>query len=71
MQLPIKFPSDTDVILEDVARMRALSQEEQVRAYRGLSLAINYRGSGLVHRRNLAVPVRRAEGPLASLLETV
>jgi hypothetical protein len=36
MHLPIKFPSDTDVILEDVARFRAMSQEEQVRAYRGL-----------------------------------
>lgn len=34
MHLPIRFPSDTDVILEDVARFRALSQENQIRAYR-------------------------------------
>jgi hypothetical protein len=36
MDLPIQFPSDTDVILEDVARFRALSQEDQLRAYRSL-----------------------------------
>jgi len=36
MDLPVKFPSETDVILEDVARFRALSPGERVRAYRGL-----------------------------------
>ncbi len=31
MELPIRFPSDEDVIAEDVARFRALSDEDQVR----------------------------------------
>jgi hypothetical protein len=30
MKLPIKFPSDAEVIAEDAARFRALSPEEQV-----------------------------------------
>ncbi len=34
MDLPIQFPSDTNVILEDVARFSALSPEDRVRAYR-------------------------------------
>jgi hypothetical protein len=34
MDLPIKFPSETEVILEDVARFRALGPEEQVRSLR-------------------------------------
>jgi len=36
MDLPIKFPSKTDVILEEVARFRALAPEEQFRSLRGL-----------------------------------
>jgi hypothetical protein len=32
MELPVKFPSETDVILEDVARFRALTPREQFRA---------------------------------------
>ena len=32
MILPIKFPSDADVITEEVARFRALSPENRVRA---------------------------------------
>ena len=36
MDLPIKFPSETEVILEDVARFRALSPAERIRAIRGL-----------------------------------
>jgi hypothetical protein len=36
MDLPIKFPSQTEVILDDIARFRALTSEEQVRALRGL-----------------------------------
>ena len=36
MDLPIRFPSETEVILEDVARTRALSPEEQLRTYRSL-----------------------------------
>ncbi len=34
MELPVKFPSETEVILEDVARFRALSPEERIRSYR-------------------------------------
>jgi hypothetical protein len=36
MDLPVKFPSDTEVILEDVARFRALSPIERVQTIRGL-----------------------------------
>ena len=36
MDLPIKFPSETEVILEDVARFRALSPAERIRTIRGL-----------------------------------
>lgn len=36
MELPIKFPSETEVILEDVARFRALPPSERVRAIRSL-----------------------------------
>jgi hypothetical protein len=35
MGLPIKFPSETEVILEEVARSRASTPEERVRSYRG------------------------------------
>ena len=34
--LPVKFPSETEVILEDVARFRALSPRERIRRIRGL-----------------------------------
>ena len=44
MDLPIKFPSDTEVILEDVARFRALTPREQIQTIRGLlSAAENIR----------------------------
>ena len=36
MDLPVKFPSQTDVILEDVARFRALTPEERFRSLRSL-----------------------------------
>jgi hypothetical protein len=36
MDLPFKFPSDADVIIEEVARFRALSPEERIRSIRGL-----------------------------------
>ncbi len=39
MDLPVKFPSDTEVILEDVARFRALTPSEQLQAIRGLLIA--------------------------------
>jgi hypothetical protein len=39
MDLPIRFPSDADVITEDVARFRALSDEDRVRSIRGLFAA--------------------------------
>jgi hypothetical protein len=36
MELPIKFPSETEVILEDVARFRALSPAERIRTIRSI-----------------------------------
>jgi hypothetical protein len=36
MDLPVKFPSETEVILEDVARFRALSPAERIRTIRSL-----------------------------------
>jgi hypothetical protein len=36
MDLPVKFPSETEVILEDVARFRALTPKEQLQTLRGL-----------------------------------
>ena len=39
MDLPVKFPSDTEVILEDVARFRALSPGDRIRSIRGLLAA--------------------------------
>jgi hypothetical protein len=39
MNLPIKFPSDAQVINEEVARFRALSPENRVRSIRGLLAA--------------------------------
>jgi len=39
MDLPVKFPSETEVILEDVARFRALSPRERIRTIRGLLAA--------------------------------
>jgi hypothetical protein len=39
MNLPINFPSDTTVIIEEVARFRALSPESRTRSIRGLLAA--------------------------------
>jgi hypothetical protein len=39
VDLPIKFPSDADVIAEEVARFRALSPAERLRSIRGLLAA--------------------------------
>jgi hypothetical protein len=36
MDVPIKFPSETEVILEEVARFRALSPAERIRTIRGM-----------------------------------
>ena len=36
MDLPIKFPSDADVIAEEAARFRALSPEDRMRSIRGI-----------------------------------
>jgi hypothetical protein len=36
MELPVKFPSETDVILEDVARFRALTPKERFRSLQDL-----------------------------------
>lgn len=39
MNLPIRFPSDAEVITEEVARFRALSAEDRLRSIRGLLAA--------------------------------
>lgn len=39
MKLPVRFPSDTEVILEEVARFRALTPEKRARSIRGLLAA--------------------------------
>lgn len=36
MDLPVKFPSEAEVILEDVESFRALSPDERLRCLRGL-----------------------------------
>jgi hypothetical protein len=36
MDLRVKFPSETEVVLEDVARLRAFAPQEQLRAIRDL-----------------------------------
>jgi hypothetical protein len=36
MELPVKFPSEADVIIEDVARFRALTPGEQFQTVLGL-----------------------------------
>lgn len=36
MDLPVKFPSESEVILEDVARFRALTPEGRLRSLQGL-----------------------------------
>ena len=36
MDIPIKFPSESEVILEDVARFRALAPQERFESLRGL-----------------------------------
>jgi hypothetical protein len=36
MDLPVKFPSETEVILEDVARFRALSPAGRLQALSGI-----------------------------------
>jgi hypothetical protein len=39
MDLPIKFPSDADVIVEEVARFRALPPEQRIETIRGIIAA--------------------------------
>jgi hypothetical protein len=41
MDLPVKFPSESEVILEDVARFRALSPADRIQSIRGLLAAGN------------------------------
>jgi hypothetical protein len=36
MNLPIKFPSDAEVIIGEVTHFRALSPEERIRSIRGI-----------------------------------
>jgi hypothetical protein len=42
MDLPVKFPSETEVILEDVARFRALTPRQQFQAIQSLLRAGDY-----------------------------
>jgi hypothetical protein len=39
MNVPIKFPSDTEIIAEEAARFRALSSANRLRSIRGLLAA--------------------------------
>jgi hypothetical protein len=39
MHLPIKFPTDDEVIAEEAARFRALSPQERMRVIRGIIAA--------------------------------
>ena len=39
MKLPVKFPTDAEVICEETARFRALSPVERVKSIRGLVAA--------------------------------
>jgi len=39
MKLPIRFPSDAEIIAEEAARFRALSPEERLRSIRALLAA--------------------------------
>ncbi|HTU89935.1 MAG TPA: hypothetical protein VMF69_07555 [Gemmataceae bacterium] len=39
MNVPIKFPSDAEIIAEEAARFRALSPESRLRSIRGLLAA--------------------------------
>jgi hypothetical protein len=39
MNLPIRFPSDDKIIIEEVAHFRALSDEDRMRSIRGLLAA--------------------------------
>jgi hypothetical protein len=39
MKVPIKFPSDAEVIIDEVARFRALSPADRVRLVRGMVTA--------------------------------
>jgi hypothetical protein len=39
MKIPIRFPSEAEVITEEVTRFRALSAEDRLRAIRGLLAA--------------------------------
>jgi hypothetical protein len=39
MELPIKFPTDAEVIAEEAARFRALSPEQRMQSIRGLLAA--------------------------------
>jgi hypothetical protein len=53
MDLPVKFPSESQVILEDVARFRALAPLERVREIRGM-LATGERLLSISMRREWA-----------------
>jgi hypothetical protein len=53
MDLPIKFPSETEVILEDVESFRAMSPIERVQLIRGM-IATGTRLMGISPKREWA-----------------
>jgi hypothetical protein len=55
MNLPIKFPSDAEVIAEEAARFRALSPADRLRSIRGLLAA----GALMMRRSPRAVFLRQ------------
>ena len=55
MDLPIKFPSESRVITEEVARFRALSPQNRLRSLRGLLAA----GALMMHRSPNAAFIRQ------------
>ena len=54
MKLPVRFPTEADVIADEVARFRALSPAEPIRAIHGLLSA----GALLLHQSPKATFLR-------------
>jgi len=66
MKVPIEFPSEEEVILEDVARFRALTPERQFRSLRGLFNS-GVRMMRLSPRRQALIDYTREQEELAKL----
>jgi hypothetical protein len=61
MDLPIKFPSDAEVIAEEAARFRALSPESRVRALGEMFLVYRFLEESSARPEALARFVREDE----------